>query len=424
MTVPQRGDGQGTPWDGVDRTGETMQFYVDPSFFMLLVVALVPAVVLGALGRRIRTYGLLVSLAFLVGLFWGDWLGLGLALGYMLVTFATTRLVLARTVSDGQGAVTSPAPLALRLLALAACLVPLVTYKLTVSFGQGLLGFVGISYITFRATQVLLEVTDGLIDRVPFVDYLYFLSFFPTFTSGPIDRSRRFFADAERTLDRWEYLDRLGRGILMVLVGLVMELVLATIAQKFDVPAALDLTKPIVPQLGSAVVVAYAYAAYLYFDFAGYSLMAQGVGLALGVDVPRNFNLPFLSCSMQEFWDRWNITLSHWLRDFAFMRLERTMARHRLPKGRDTRASVGLVANMLLMGAWHGITPAYLTYGLYHGVLLALEQRLHRHWKFWRKHKDDRAVRIASWFVTLQLVVFGLSIFSGQLFTFLGGIHG
>lgn len=401
-----------------------MQLYEDPSFFMLLAAVLVPAIVLGVLERRIKYYGVVVSLAFLALLFMGDWVGLALALGYIVVTFAATRLVLARTTSDGKGTVTAKAPLPLRLLALACCLVPLVTYKVTVSVGTPILGFVGISYITFRATQTLLEVTDGLIDKISPLDYLYFLAFFPTFTSGPIDRSRRFFEDVDRRLGRGEYLDRLGRGILMFCVGLVMELVVATIAKKHMDFAAINLANPIAPQLAAFVSSAYAYAVYLYCDFAGYSLMAQGVGLSLGVDVPRNFNLPFVSRSMQEFWDRWNITLSHWLRDYAFMRLERSLARHRWPRSRDARASVGLIANMLLMGAWHGISPIYLTYGLYHGVLLAVEQWLHRHWRFWRKNHERSVFQAVSWFVTLQLVVLGLAIFSGQLFTFLGGIHG
>ena len=104
-----------------------MQFYEDPSFFMLLAVVLVPAIVLGVLERRIKYYGVVVSLAFLALLFMGDWVGLALALGYIVVTFAATRLVLARTTSDGKGTVTAKAPLPLRLLALACCLVPLVT---------------------------------------------------------------------------------------------------------------------------------------------------------------------------------------------------------------------------------------------------------------------------------------------------------
>ena len=401
-----------------------MQFYQDPSFFILLGAAIVPAAVLGACERRIRSYGLVVSALFLWWLFAYDLGGLVLAALYMLLTFATTRLVLSRTASDGKGAVTAKAPAPLRALALACCLAPLVVYKVTVSFGAGLLGFVGISYITFRATQVYLEVCDGLVDRVPLVDYLYFLSFFPTFTSGPIDRSRRFFADVDEAPARWVYLDRLGRGLLMLAVGAIMQVVLAGVVKLHVAYPVLDLTQAAGPQVWGLVKASWCYAAYLYLDFAGYSLMAQGAGLTLGVDVARNFDLPFLSRTMQEFWDRWNITLSHWLRDYVFMRLERTLARKRRLRSRDARASVGLVANMFLMGCWHGLTPAYLTYGLYHGVLMAGEQYLHRHWKFWRKNHERPAMQVVEWFVTMQLVVFGLCIFSGQLFTFLGGIHG
>ena len=401
-----------------------MQFYQDPGFFILLLAAFVPAIVLGVAGRRIRAYGLAVSALFLWWLFAYDLRGLGLAVGYMLLTFATTRAVLARTSSDGKGTVTAKAPAWLRGIALACCLGPLVVYKLTVSFGTGLLGFIGISYITFRATQVLLEVNDGLIARVPFVDYLYFLAFFPTFTSGPIDRSRRFFADVDEPLDRWVYLDRLGRGIVMLAIGAVMQVVLASVVKPHVAYPVADLTKAMAPQVWGLVKAAWWYAAFLYLDFAGYSLMAQGAGLVLGVDVPKNFDLPMISRTMQEFWDRWNITLSHWLRDYVFMRLERTLARRRKPKSRAARASVGLVANMFLMGCWHGITPAYLTYGVYNGVLMAAEQYLHRHWKFWRKNHERPTMQVFEWLVTMQLVVFGLCIFSGQLFTFLGGIHG
>lgn len=401
-----------------------MQFYEDPSFFILLLIALVPAIILGVIERPLKRYGIIISWLFLAALFMNDWAGLALVAGYIVLTFGLSRLIQRHTVFDGEGTLQKKAPIPFLLCALCGCLAPLGIYKVTAAFGEGILGFIGISYITFRATQVALESFDGLIDHIPFFDYLYFLSFFPTFTSGPIDRSRRFFDDIDRKLPRWEYLDRLGRGILMVCVGLVMQLVLAALVKKYDTPAAFTLSKDLIPQIGTALITAYAYAAYLYFDFAGYCLMAQGVGLALGVDVPRNFKFPFISRSLQEFWDRWNITLSHWLRDFVFMRLERTMARHHVPKSRDMRASLGLVANMVLMGAWHGLTPTYLTYGLYHGVLLALEQYLHRHWHFWRTHKNTGVCKLISWFITLQLVVFGLAIFSGQLFVIWGGLHG
>lgn len=424
-----------------------LSFYQDPSFFVLLLAALVPAAFLGCLGRSLRGYGLVVSLAFLAMLFSYEPEGLAIAGCYVLACWLATRSVLlamwrplpiariattdggaSQAAADATGAVpaeASPrtAPLPLRALALVCCLGPLVIYKLTLAAGAGMLGFMGISYITFKACQVLLEVEDGLVAELPFLDYLYFLAFFPTFTSGPIDRSRRFLADAHGRRSRASYLDLLSRGLVMLCVGFLMQGVLATVARQWYKPVALDPAADIPSQLLGFVSSAWAYAAYLYLDFAGYSLMARGAGMGLGIEVPANFRLPFLSCSMAEFWDRWNITLSHWLRDYVFMRVERALARRRWPKGRDNRASLGLVANMMLMGAWHGLAPQYLIYGAYHGILLAFEARLHRHWKFWRKHQHDLPVRLVGWAVTMHLVVLGLSIFSGQLLTFLGGIH-
>lgn len=396
-----------------------MSFYETPAFFILLTVAIIPAAILGCLQRRLKWYGLAVSCLFLVGLFVGSWDGLAFVTLYCALTYVATRFLLSRMPVEG-----GRPPRAPYMLALVCCVAPLVIYKVSVAAGTSLLGFIGISYITFKATQVALEVADGLIDSLPPLDYLYFLVFFPVFTSGPIDRSRRFMADADRILPRGEYLDLLGRGICMLLVGAVFQIVLATVFKQWYKPAAYDMSKDMWPQLVSFVQVSWAYGLYLYFDFAGYSLMAQGAGMCLGIEVPRNFNLPFVSCSLEEFWDRWHITLSHWLRDYVFMRLERTLTRHRIPKKRDARAALGLVCNMCLMGAWHGLAPQYLLYGLYHGVLLAVEQLLQHRWKFYKAHRHDPAMRIVMWFVTINLVIFGFALFSGQLLTFIGGIHG
>ncbi|MCH3968192.1 MAG: D-alanyl-lipoteichoic acid biosynthesis protein DltB [Atopobiaceae bacterium] len=395
-----------------------MSFYSDPSFFFLLAAVVAGAVVLGLLERPLGRYGLVVSLAMLVCLFSDDWSGLVLALASVALGYVATRLVLARCSSER--GLTAP----VRLLGLAAAIGPLVVYKVTTAAAAPLGGFIGISYMTFKITQVLLEVEDGLITDLPFLDYVGFLVFFPVFTSGPIDRSRRFMADAHKARPRAEYLDLLGRGIVQLLVGAAMQMVLATLARQYYQPAAIDLTKDLGPQLQTAFVTAWAYAGFLYFDFAGYSLMAQGASRALGIDTPANFRLPFLSCSMEEFWDRWHITLSHWLRDYVFMRLERSLTRHRIPRKRDTRAAVGLIADMCLMGAWHGIAPQYLLYGLYHGLLLAGETLMRRRWHFYKVHHADLPVRVVCWFVTINLVVIGFTLFSGQAFTFLGGIHG
>lgn len=112
------------------------------------------------------------------------------------------------------------------------------------------------------------------------------------------------------------------------------------------------------------------YGLYLFFDFAGYSLMAMGASYCFGIKTPRNFRAPFLALDVREFWDRWHITLSTWLRDFVFMRVVKSATRRKLFKERLHTACFGYLVNFMLMGAWHGLTVDYLVYGAYYGALM------------------------------------------------------
>ena len=157
---------------------------------------------------------------------------------------------------------------------------------------------------------------------------------------------------------------------------------------------------------------AYLYGIYMFFDFAGYSLMAIGTGYILGIKVPENFNKPYLSIDIKDFWDRWHISLSHWFRDFVFYRFMTNAIRKKWFKKRTQAASAAYIVNMLVMGAWHGLTFDYLLYGLYHGLLLSVNEKWQRG-KWYKKHKNQLWYKITSWFLTLNLVMFGFLIFSG-----------
>ena len=161
------------------------------------------------------------------------------------------------------------------------------------------------------------------------------------------------------------------------------------------------------------ILYAYGYGIYMFFDFAGYSFMAVGTGYVLGIRTPDNFNMPFISRDMKDFWNRWHISLSHWFRDFVFSRYVASAIRNRKYKNRMYAASAGFLVNMLLMGVWHGVTADYLLYGLYHGVLLALTEICQKQ-SWYRKVKDCRWFVCLSWFITLQMVMFGFLIFSGK----------
>ena len=391
-----------------------MSFFSDPSFFVLTVAAVCGAAFLGLTERPLRRYGMGVSLIMLVCLFCKTPVQGAYAAAVMVVCCLAAQWLLRRPRSGRR---------------FVACLLvtvaPLVVCKVTSAFSSSALGFIGISYLTFRAVQVLVETRDGLIERMNPFDYLYFLAFFPTFTSGPIDRSRRFVEDLGRVPSRDEYGQMLGRGILLVLCGMVYKMVLAAVVNQWNVQVAWGagaLGSAFGPALLDQVRICYAYGLYLFFDFAGYSMMAMGVGYALGVRVPRNFRSPFAAVDIKDFWNRWHITLSTWLRDFVFMRLARTMMRHHLFAGPKVPARVArlrtsqlaLVTNMLIMGAWHGLTVDYLAYGLYHGVLLAALEG----WEktgFYKRHHQQAWYRTLSWFITMQLAFFGFALFSGQV---------
>jgi membrane protein involved in D-alanine export len=300
-------------------------------------------------------------------------------------------------------------------VALALQIAPLVVYKIGVFFVPDFLGFIGISYITFKGVQVLIETRDGLIKECKPFDYLYFLIFFPTFTSGPIMRSRQFEKDVHANRTRDEYLTLLYRGSGWFLLGVLYKFIGSPLATWLmwmgpsvigtDTPGAFAATQ---------VVYGFAYGMNMFFDFAGYSHMAVGLGFALGIEVPPNFRAPFMAVDIKDFWDRWHISLSHWLRDFVFMRFTRASLEHGWIKSTVTTACVAFMINFLLMGLWHGISVDNLVYGIYHGVLLSTCEVFQRKSSFYKKHRKDRWFRVCSWAVTMLAVFYGFALFGGQ----------
>ena len=391
-----------------------MSFYTSASFFAALAVCIVPAAVLGLTGRSTKRYGLATSVVFMAFLFSASPAQLAAFLFFLVLSGTAARLVLRSWTRGAQS-------LALYRAMLALTLAPLVVYKVSAVFDGNLLGFIGISYLTFKAVQVVVEIRDGLIEELPVLDWLYFIIFFPTISSGPIDRSRRFLADADTRFTRREYADLLARGILLLLAGAVYQLVIATILHSFVSFQPFYAEKTLLFNFASAAKDAWAYGLYLFFDFAGYSMMACGASYCLGIRTPRNFRAPFAAIDIKDFWNRWHMTLSFWLRDFVFMRIVTAFTKRKVFSTRLTRACWGYIANMALMGCWHGLTPDYIAYGLFHGVLLAACDAFQKKSAFYKRHKNATWFKLCSWAVTINLVMFGFALFSGQVATFLGG---
>jgi len=388
-----------------------MGFYTEPAFFLLLVPIVAIAAVLGLREKPMARFGCAASIVMLLLLFSRSLASLAFFVGYLAYSFVLARYVAVLFEKERPGAV------ARYRVALALQIAPLAVYKVGVAVEPDFLGFIGISYITFKTIQVLIETRDGLIKNMGAFEYLYFLVFFPSFTSGPILRSRKFVEDMNARRTRDEYLALLYRGAGWFILGAVYKFVGASLAEwaMWFLPSVIG-TATVGTAIAANIVYALGYTFYLFFDFAGYSHMAVGLGFALGIEVPRNFRAPFLAIDIKDFWNRWHITLSTWLRDFVFMRFTSAAFAHKWFESPVTAACIGFFINFTLMGIWHGITFDYLVYGMYHGFLLASCEFIQRKWGFYKKHKRERWFRICTWAVTMVAVIFGLALFSGQVF--------
>ena len=393
-----------------------MGFYAEPAFFVLAALAAIPAVVLGLKERRQHLYALAVSLVFLALLFAYD-VRAGAACLFFVVW--SSALVM---VNQWLFRREHPRRIGAYRMLLALSIAPLVASKLSDVFATPL-GFIGISYLTFKVVQVLIETRDGLVKSIVLPEFLSFLLFFPVFTSGPIMRSREFMQQVDAPLAREEYLEGLGLGMQRMLAGAVYKFVCAAFFSwlSWFAPQYIGYATPLAA-FASETAIAFAYGLYLFFDFAGYSLMAMGLGSVFGMKVPRNFNLPFISVDIKDFWNRWHISLSWWLRDFVFMRLSRGLLKRKVFSSRTTTACAAYVANMALMGAWHGLTLDYVLYGVYHGLLLAACELMQKKWKPYRRVKDARWFKVTSWALTMVAVFFGFSLFSGQVTGLVRGV--
>lgn len=380
-----------------------MSFFSGYDFFIWLFVLLIPAIILGIKEKSLKIYRYLLSFFFIYQIYKETPKQLLYLLGYVvLATYIVKIYLFLRKKYDRNKYIYGHA--------IFFALLPLLIYKITNFCGTNIFGFLGISYICFRVIQVIIETYDGVITEINTSSFIEFLIFFPSLSSGPIDRSRRFFEDDSKIISKNEYLELLGKGLYKIVLGLFYKVVLSGIFNYVLITYLDGRFKPFY-----IIAYAYVYGMYLFFDFAGYSSMAVGTSYILGIKMPDNFNKPFLSVDIKDFWNRWHITLSTWFRDFIFTRFILDSARKKRFNNRLTGAAVGLILNMLIMGLWHGLEKHYLLYGLYHGVLLAVVEIYQKKSKFYKNNKNKKWYIILSWFINLNVIMFGFLIFSGYL---------
>ena len=375
-----------------------MHYFEGLSFFMTLGFILIIAFIMNVFQKSTYYLSLVFSTLMVYFVFAENPMHLGSIIGYVLAGYILMHL--SEKFKEHKKTM---------ILMIFLAGLPLVLVKVLAVFKISGLGFLGISYMTFKLIQIIIEIYDGLIEKpMGPLDYVHFLLFFPALSSGPIDRSRRFLEDWKKQRTKDEYLELAGTGLFRLVLGLFYKLVISGMVFQ-------QMTSIRYKDFSFFVIYMYLYTAYLFFDFAGYSLMAVGASNILGIETPMNFNIPFISVDIKDFWNRWHITLSTWLRDFVFSRIVMRFMRKKIFKKRLTTAMVAYMINMTFMGFWHGITLNYIAYGFYHGILMAAFEWYQKKSKFYKKNKNKTWYKVISWLITMHLVMFGFLIFSGKM---------
>ncbi|MBX7059325.1 MAG: MBOAT family protein [Leptospirales bacterium] len=242
---------------------------------------------------------------------------------------------------------------------------------------------IAISFYTFQIVAFLVDCYRGVIDRpVSFRHYAFFILFFPQFVAGPIMRAQDFLSQIDHPAPSH---DRMLNGGLLILQGIVKKVLLAdhighAMAPVWQNPAAYDALTLWIAPLSFGVQV--------YCDFSGYTDMARGMALLLGYEIPDNFRGPLMAETMQDFWRRWHITLSTWLRDYIYIPLGGS----RLG---EPRTYLNIMITMALGGLWHGAAWTYLIWGSIIGLYICWDRLRHRKgWLFFPEHGAPAPVRI------------------------------
>ncbi|MBQ3780814.1 MAG: MBOAT family protein [Bacteroidaceae bacterium] len=264
---------------------------------------------------------------------------------------------------------------------------------------------VGISFFTFQSLSYTIDVYRGQLRPLDsMLDYAFYVSFFPQLVAGPIVRARDFIPQIRRPLCVTN--EMFGRAVFLILAGLFKKAVISDyISVNFveRVFAQPDLYSGL-----ENLLAVYGYTLQIYCDFSGYSDMAIGIALMLGFEFPKNFDSPYKSQSITEFWRRWHISLSSWLKDYLYISLGGNR------KGKF-RQYVNLMITMLLGGLWHGASLNFIVWGGFHGLMLVVDKLFNT--SFLQRQKEGTSG--VSWWrvlLTFHLAAFAWIFFRNQTF--------
>ena len=359
---------------------------------------------------------------FLIAAFFAFWLTkpkwrvglLLLASGFFYTRTGTRPLILlvAIATSDfwlAQGIYYSERPRVSKLLLLAALTIDVGTlcfFKYAGFFALNVIVPLGLSFFIFQSLSYVIDVYRRTSEPAKnYWQYLTFVSFFPTIVAGPITRAKQLLPQL-KTLSPLTS-EQGSQALFLIAIGLIKKIAIADYLRANFVDRVFDF-----PERFSALEVLaaiYGYAMQIYADFSGYSDIAIGSALLLGITLPLNFNAPYRASDLPEFWRRWHITLSTWLRDYLFFSLVRLRARS------AAMLYVGLIATMLIGGLWHGAAWTFVIWGLLHGVGLAAVrgfEMLRKKWRWYNPH--SRWLNALSIFITFHFVCFTWIFFRAE----------
>jgi alginate O-acetyltransferase complex protein AlgI len=253
---------------------------------------------------------------------------------------------------------------------------------------------IGLSFITFQAISYVVDVKRGLLPPASTLDFALYLSFFPHVVAGPIVRAREFIPQLSKPRDPRDVA--VGAAVVLIALGLIKKVAVADYLAR-------EVVDPVfgVPEAFAApdvALAAYAYAAQIYCDFSGYTDIAIGVALLMGFVFPQNFNSPYRATSFRDFWRRWHMTLSRFLRDFLYIPLGGN-------RGSKWKTARNLMLTMVLGGLWHGAAWGFILWGALHGAGLVIER--------WLRGRIDAPAWLR-WAIVFNLVVFGWVLFRAE----------
>ncbi|WP_416825585.1 D-alanyl-lipoteichoic acid biosynthesis protein DltB [Ectobacillus polymachus] len=378
--------------------------YATFTYFFILMILLAPTIIAGLRGKSLRTYNSVVTVIILAIIFANQPVQAVSLIGYTLWQVLLAKGYLPLRKKNNKASTFYVATFLAILPLLLVKIIPIIQ-------PSNAIGFLGISYLTFKSVQIIIEIRDGQIKELSLYDFLRFLLFFPTITSGPIDRYRRFQKDIEKTPSAEEYKELLYIGINRIFQGFLYKFIIGYLINEYMLHTEFIMRNT----FSSVLVYMYAYSFYLFFDFAGYSAFAIGISYFMGIKTPENFNKPFISRNIKDFWNRWHMSLSFWFRDYIYMRFVFLMTKKKLIKDRYIVSYMGFFLNFFIMGMWHGLHTNYIIYGLYHAllfILFDLFERQNKKHKFWPKNKLTHIIAII---ITFHFVCFGFLIFSGKI---------